>query len=194
MKTNLKFTAMIAFMFTTVVGLAREPKLSLMTQGQSNSLIVELDAKHENAVLKIIDENQNIIFSEKISENSYTRKFDLNELDNGSYYFELDDSLRTLVYPINVENEEVKILIRIEITKPGFSKKGELLLLNLLSLDSKDVEIKVFDSENRTLYKEVIENESIVTKAFNFKKAHEDRYTVVVRDGKNTYYEDIVVN
>ena len=194
MKTNLKFTAMIALMFTAAVGLAREPKLSLMTQGQSSSLIVELDAKHENAVLKIIDENQNIIFSEKISENSYTKKFDLNELDNGSYYFKLDDSIRTLVYPISVENKEVKILKRIENTKPVFRKKGEMLFLNLLNLDSKDVEIKVFDSENRTLYKEVIENESIVTKAFNFKKAHEDRYTVVVRDGKNTYYEDIVVN
>ena len=194
MKTNLKFTAMIAFMFATVVGLAKEPKLSLMTEGQSKSLIVELDSKNKKTFLKILDENKNIIFSEKIATTSYTKKFDLNELENGSYYIELDDSLRTLVYPISVENKEVKILKRIENTKPVFRKKGSMLFLNLLNLDGKDVQIKVYDSDNRTLFSEVIENESIVTKAFNFETAHEDRYTVVVKDGENTYYENIVVN
>ena len=194
MKTNLKFTAMIAFMFITVVGLAKEPKVSLLTEGQSKSLIVALDSKNNKTILKIIDENQNIIFSEKISVNSYTKKFDLDKLENGSYLFELDDSLRTLTYTISVENEEVKILRRIENNKPIFRKIGAKLYLNLLNLDSKDVEIKVFDSDNRTLFSEVIENESIVTKAFNFETAIEDHYTVVVKDGENTYYEDIVVN
>ena len=194
MKTNLKFTAMMAFMFATVVGLAKEPKLSLLTEGQSKSLIVELDSENSKTLLKIIDENQNIIFSEKISASTYTKKFDLNELENGSYYIRLDDSLRTLIYPISVENKEVKILKRIENTKPVFRKKGSMLFLNLLNLDGTDVKIKVLDGNNRTLFSEVIENESIVTKAFNFETAHEDRYTVVVKDGENTYYENIVVN
>ena len=69
-----------------------------------------------------------------------------------------------------------------------------MLFLNLLNLDGTDVKIKVLDGNNRTLFSEVIENESIVTKAFNFETAHEDRYTVVVKDGENTYYENIVVN
>jgi len=165
-----------------------------LTEGQSKSLIVALDSKNNKTILKIIDENQNIIFSEKISVNSYTKKFDLDKLENGSYLFELDDSLRTLTYTISVENEEVKILRRIENNKPIFRKIGAKLYLNLLNLDSKDVEIKVFDSDNRTLFSEVVENENIVSKAFNFETAHEDRYTVVVKDGENTYYEDIVVN
>jgi hypothetical protein len=194
MKTNLKFTAMIAFMFITAVGLAKEPKVSLLTEGQSKSLIVALDSKNNKTILKIIDENQNIIFSEKISVNSYTKKFDLDKLENGSYLFELDDSLRTLTYTISVENEEVKILRRIENNKPIFRKIGAKLYLNLLNLDSKDVEIKVFDSDNRTLFSEVVENENIVSKAFNFETAHKDHYTIVVKDGENTYYEDIVVN
>ena len=194
MKLNLKFTAMIALMFTTVVGMAREPKLSLITNGESKSLVVELDTQHDKTFLKIIDEDQNIIFSEKVSETSYSKKFDLNELESGSYYFEVDDALRTLVYPISVENKEVKILKRIENTKPVFRLKGDRLFLNLLNLEGKDVQIKVFDSNSRTLYKEVIENETVITKAFNFESAYEDQYTVVVKEGKNTYYEDIVVN
>ncbi|WP_297796562.1 hypothetical protein [uncultured Eudoraea sp.] len=194
MKTNLKFTAMIALMFTAAVGLAKEPKLSLMTEGESNSLIVELDSQHEKTVLKIIDDNQNIIFSEKISEASYAKKFELNELEDGSYFIELDDSLRTLTYPIKVENSEVRILKRKEHTKPVFKLKGAKLFINLLNLDGKDVKIKVLDSYNRTLFKEVIENKSVVTKVFNFEKAGKDRYTVAVKDANNTYYEEVVVN
>lgn len=194
MKLNLKFTAMIALMFTTVVGMAREPKLSLIKNGESKSLVVELDTQHDKTFLKIIDEDQNIIFSEKVSETSYTKKFDLNELESGSYYFEVDDALRTLVYPISVENKEVKILKRIENTKPVFRLKGDRLFLNLLNLEGKDVQIKVFDSNSRTLYKEVIKNETVITKAFNFESAYEDHYTVVVKEGKNIYYEDVVVN
>jgi hypothetical protein len=194
MKTILKFTAVTALMFTTVVGLAKEPKLSLMTTDQTKSLIVELDSQHKETFLKIIDENQNIIFSEKISETAYTKKFDLNKLESGFYYFELDNSIKSLVYTISVEKGEVKILKKKETTKPVFRKKGSKLFLNLLNLDSKDVQIKVFDSDNRLLYSEIIENESIVTKAFNFETAHEDRYTIVVKDGENTYYEDILVN
>lgn len=194
MKTNLKFTAMIALVFTAAVGLAREPKLSLLSEGQSKSLIVELDSQHKKTYLKIIDENEHIIFSDNISEKSYMKKFDLTELENGSYYFKLDDPLRTLIYPIRVENRKVRILKRSENTKPVFRLKGDRLFLNLLNLDSDDVKIRVYDSNNRTLFKEVIENKSIVTKVFNFEKAGEDRYTVVVKDGENTYFEDVVVN
>ena len=185
---------MIALMFTTVVGMAREPKLSLIKNGESKSLVVELDTQHDKTFLKIIDEDQNIIFSEKVSETSYTKRFDLNELESGSYYFEVDDALRTLVYPISVENKEVKILKRIENTKPVFRLKGDRLFLNLLNLEGKDVQIKVFDSNSRTLYKEVIKDETVITKAFNFESAYEDHYTVVVKEGKNIYYEDVVVN
>jgi hypothetical protein len=193
MKTILKFTAVTALMFTTVVGLAKEPKLSLMTTDHKKSLIVELDSQQKENLLKIIDENQNIIFSEKISATAYMKKFDLNKLENGSYYFSLDNSLRSLVYTISVENGEIKILSKKENNKPVFRRKGSKLYLNLLNLDSKDVQIKVFDSDNRMLYSEIIENESVVAKAFNFETAFEDRYTIVVKDGENTYYEDILV-
>lgn len=194
MKTNLKFTAMIALMFTAAVGLAKEPKLSLMTEGPTKSLIVELDSQYEKSIIKIIDEDQNIIFSEKISEKLYAKKFDLNELENGSYFIELDNALRTLVYPILVKNKEVRILKRSENTKPVFRLKGDKLFINLLNLDGEVVKIKVYDSYNRTLFNEVIENERVVTKVFNFEYADEDRYMVAIKDGANTYFEEVVIN
>ncbi|WP_297796565.1 hypothetical protein [uncultured Eudoraea sp.] len=135
MKTNLKFTTMIALMFTAAVGLAKEPNSGLLTDGTTKSVVTEAGSKRNKSFLK------------KTSK-----------------------------------------------TKPVFKKKGAIIFLNLLNLEGKDVQIKVYDSNNRTLFNEVIENQSIVAKAFNFETAHKDSYTVVVKDSEKTYYEYIAVN
>ncbi|MEM0933747.1 MAG: hypothetical protein AAF575_02035 [Bacteroidota bacterium] len=73
--------------------------------------------------------------------------------------------------------------------EPVFIKKGDKLLLNLLNLTQGTVLLKVYDSEDRMVYSETIEGEIVVEKAFNFEKAFEDEYTVVVVDKLGTYTE-----
>ena len=70
---------------------------------------------------------------------------------------------------------------------PVFVKKGDKLLLNLLNLTQGTVLLQVVDSENRIVYSETIEGEVVIEKAFNFEKAFEDEYTVVVVDKLGTY-------
>ncbi|PRX53169.1 hypothetical protein [Flagellimonas meridianipacifica] len=78
----------------------------------------------------------------------------------------------------------------IEVTlDPVFVKKGDKLMLNLLNLTQGIVLLEVYDSENRLVYSEKIEGEVVVEKAFNFEKAYEDEYTVVVVDKLGTYKE-----
>ena len=87
----------------------------------------------------------------------------------------------------------IEYLTKKETTKPYFKKKGDKLYLNLLNLDLEKVNIKVIDSENRVVFSEVIKGELLIQKAFNFEKAFEDNYTVVVRDSEGTYKEKLVV-
>lgn len=88
----------------------------------------------------------------------------------------------------------VEHLTKKENTRPVFRKKGDVVYMNLLNLDLEKVNIKVYDSERRLLFNEVIEGELVVEKAFNFKKAVEDRYTIVVKDSEGTYTEKLLVN
>ena len=78
----------------------------------------------------------------------------------------------------------------IEVTlDPVFIKKGDKLLLNLLNVTQGTVLLQVFDSEDRLVYSETIEGEMVIEKAFNFERAFEDEYTVVVVDKLGTYTE-----
>ncbi len=88
--------------------------------------------------------------------------------------------------------EVEKNLISVELD-PVFKKKGQKLFVNLLNLDQEKVTIKVIDSEGRIVFKEVIEGDVVVEKAFNFEQAFEDNYTVVIIDNDKTFKEKVAV-
>ena len=92
-----------------------------------------------------------------------------------------------------VKRFEVERLTKKETTRPVFKKKGDVLYMNLLNLDLEKVSIKVYDSNNRVVFKEVLDGKLVVEKAFNFKKAFEDSYTVIVKDSEGTYKEKVLV-
>lgn len=90
------------------------------------------------------------------------------------------------------KSEVEKNLIDITLD-PVFVKKGEKIYMNLLNLTQGKVLLKVYDSQDRLVYSESIDGEVVVEKAFNFEKAFEDEYTVVVVDKFGTYTETIEV-
>ncbi len=77
--------------------------------------------------------------------------------------------------------------------EPFFRKAGDKLYLNFFNREMGDVQIRVIDSENRIVYSETLKSTLVVEKAFNFEKAEEDRYKVIVKDGDQTYAEYYVV-
>lgn len=101
--------------------------------------------------------------------------------------------LGTIGYANGPAKSEVeKNLINIKLD-PVFVKKGDKLFVNLLNLSQEKVTLKVYDSQNRLVFKETINGELVVEKSFNFEKAFEDEYTVVVVDESGTYRETIAV-
>ena len=194
MKTSMKFTAIVAFMLTTVVSMAKEPKLNLVVNNETRSLVFTLETQSEVTKIRLLDEQNNIIYSEKVSDEVYSKRFDLKNLANGNYFFTMENSIKSMKYTISVKDEVVSITDSKEIHKPFFRKSDGMVYLNLLNLKQNEVEIKVYDSENRLVYGQVLENETIIEKAFNFKTAEADEYTVVVKINKSTFFENIVVN
>ncbi len=53
MKTIMKFTAIVAFMLITVVSMAKEPKLSIVSENDIKSLVFELDSQSKETTVQI---------------------------------------------------------------------------------------------------------------------------------------------
>ena len=193
MRKVTRTVAMIALMFGALTVSANEGKLSSINTKNTKSVVFELDSKAGMTTIRLSDIDQNVIYFEEIDQVIYTKKFDLNSLKDGMYYFTTEDSLKTTTYTIKVAKSSVAILNKKEDRKPIFRKESGMVYLNLLNLDKGDVKIEVFDSSNRLVFSEKRENEMIVEKAFNFTNAFHDSYTVVVKEGNNTYYEIVKI-
>lgn len=190
----MKFTAIVAFMLTTVVAMAKEPKLSIVSENDIKSLVFELDSQSKETTVQFIDAHDHVIYSESISDKVFIKKFNLKMLEDGVYYISADDAMKSIVYKISLKGDDINIVERKENAKPVFRTLGDKVFLNLLNLEKKDVEIKVYDSQNRVVYKETLRDQILVEKAFNFEKAYNDNYTLVIKDGSDIYYENIAID
>ncbi|MEK6154977.1 hypothetical protein WIW50_17030 [Flavobacteriaceae bacterium 3-367] len=194
MKAILKFTVVMAFMFTTVLSMAKEPKLYIAAGRDAKSLVFSMETQSDGTSIKFVDAKNNLIYSERIADaNGYTKRFDMSKLAEGKYIFEMEDAVRVIQYTIEVEATNMEIIEKTERTKPYFRRKGDRIYLNLLNLDKGGVQVKVYDGDNRLIYKELFTGELVVEKVFNFERAFEDNYTVVVKDSNDTYYEAVIV-
>lgn len=185
---------MVALMLATATGMGNESKLSVSSNADGKSFVYELEASSGETIIKLMDAENHVIYSESILTGSFIKKFDLKNLSDGLYYFTSEDDLKTVSYTLQVNGEIISILKRRENTKPVFRTTDRIVYLNLLNLSKEDVKIEIYDSSDRLVFSEKRENEMIIEKALNFKQAFKDRYMVVVKDSENTYYESIFVN
>ncbi|WP_299324722.1 hypothetical protein [Maribacter sp. Asnod2-G09] len=194
MKNLVKFTTVVAFMLATVAGMAREPKLNLLSAGKAKSVVLTMDASINGVQVKLMDSDLNVIYSEKMTEGQFSKKLNLKDLVDGVYYLSADDNMTAYSYTIVLDNDNVKIVESDEEIKPFFRKTDNMIFMNYLNLDRADMSIKIYDTESRTVFTQEVADELIVEKAFNFTDAFPGTYTVTVKSAGKTYTEEFVVN
>ena len=185
---------MIALMFGALTASANEGKLDLTNGSTSKSVVYKMDSSARATTIKFVDVYGTIIYSEQIENMDYSKEFSLKDLEDGVYYFINEDALKKVTYTMRIANSEVTILEKKEEIKPVFKQKEGMVYLNFLNRDKSPVSIEIIDSNNRSIFTEKLDNEFMVKKAFNFKKAFKDEYTIVVKDGGKAFYESISIN
>ncbi len=194
MKALLKITTVVAFMFIAAISMAKEPKLILTAYSETKMLVLELENVSNNTYIKFKDAQDNVIYAESVSDDLYFKKFNLEKLTDGTYFFETDGEFKSTIYSIKLEGNKLIILDKKEIVKPFFREKDSRIFLNLLNLDKKDVMIKIYDEESRLVFEEKVKEKMIVEKTFNFSKAYEGNYRISVLHGDKSYNKNFVVN
>ena len=195
MKTIKKLTLSTAFLFITAFGMANKIDLRIVKDEDSKTLVFRYDNLSTDATLKFIDEQGNVIFAEALEDKTeYLKRFNLNSLETGTYFLEVEDAVKETEYTILVEDSGISIENKLEKNKPVFRKKDGMVYLNLLNLSKKEVEVKVFDDSNRLVFNQVFENEELIEKAFNFKKAFKGQYSIMVKNSNDKYFEEIIVD
>ncbi|QRM88808.1 hypothetical protein FG167_06025 [Lacinutrix sp. WUR7] len=165
MKKLIKNTLAIIVLFTALLANANAP-LSDLKNAKRTTLTLN-DVKKGDKLL--IKNTQGIILYNESIQNSgdYTKGFDLTELPNGDYFFELNKAIKIVIIPFHVSNNIVIFKKEKELTifKPYIRNKKNKIYITKLSLDQKPLDIKVYyedlnGDDFNLIYSETINNDA----------------------------------
>jgi hypothetical protein len=175
--TNTKKGILMVTLLTTVIGFAKDADLSLIKKGAKKTALVIENVKQGN-LLTITDSYGIVLYKEFIQTNGvYKKGFDLTELPNGDYVFELEKDLEIKTIPFKVEFSNVIFSKADETTyfKPYIRQEGNVVYLTKLSPKFDSTTVKVYALGNgspKLCHTETIDNTQVVEKVFKLEKGN----------------------
>jgi hypothetical protein len=199
MKKVINKSIIMVAMCTALLSNANEGS-SFIPKKEIAKTIVTINDVKEGQKLLIKDLNGFILYKELIKESGlYSKAFDLTELPDGDYIFELEKDLEIKTIPFNVIFNKVTFLKEKEtsIYKPYVIMKKNYIYVNKLALNGEPLEIKIYyDGDNNShelIYSETIKDIKTIGKAYKLMNHATGDYKVVLTSNNRTYYENFTL-
>ena len=196
MKNLIKNCLVVVVLFTTLLGNANS-SFNISNDDRRTTLTLK-DVKPGDELL-IKDIYGVILYKEKIKNSgNYVKGFDLTELPNGDYFFELEKELKIKVIPFNVMSNKVSFKKEMEFTiyKASVRKKENKVYISKLSLKKQPVKIEVYyENSNHVdfgvIYSETIKDTQIVQRILELNKNEKGNYKIVTKTEGRTFINNI---
>ncbi|WP_340154411.1 hypothetical protein [uncultured Winogradskyella sp.] len=191
MKNILKNSLVIVVMFTTLFANANS---SLRTSKDATKTILTLTNVIKGNELQVKDAFGVTLYSEMIKDSGdYIKGFDLTELPNGDYYFELIQDSKIKTMPFSVEANKVTFVKNNELTifKPVVKLEENLVYISKLALNEQSLEIEVyFDNDGyNLLHSETIEGTQDIKRMYKLDETKKGNYKIVTKTDGKTFVE-----
>ncbi|SFA47083.1 hypothetical protein SAMN04488511_106141 [Pedobacter suwonensis] len=194
MKKFLKIGLIAALIFTATGVHANDGDFTLKIKGEKEKFIRFSVDKAENINLSLIDAYDEVLFEESIHAPAASSKiYDLNELPDGKYTLKAESDVKVAKYNIVIKNGEA-IVSEPKISnifKPVYTKKDQVITLNLENLENNPVEVSVYNEYNDVVYNEVFKDKSQLVKKFNISKTDSKELTFVVKYNDDSFVKTI---
>ncbi|WP_375584212.1 hypothetical protein [Cyclobacterium xiamenense] len=195
MKNLMKSAAIAVLFLVSLTSMTPAPRPDLVISEEGKNLFVQLHSQLQGTTISITDQSANTLFFTDAYEGSYAKKFNLEQLADGTYFFRVDNPKASQVYTLKLVEDRIEILRKEEKSSPSvFRVDGATVFFALSSEDLKKVDITITNSQNAEVFRTSENVDGSIDKVFNFEKAVKDSYTIRVADGKTTYSQYIEVS
>lgn len=187
MKKEIKSALFIVGMLVSVLSFAK----TLSTfDGFATEFPISYVKKGQK--LTITDSYGIVVYKEYIEQSGiYNQKsFDLTQLRNGNYLFELEKDLLIQIIPFNVSQNNVVFLKEKELTifKPFVVSKNHKIYLSKLTLEQNPISIDIYYDDNsgitnyEKIHSEKIENTKVIERIYALDKKKKGNYKVLMKE------------
>ncbi|AUS05044.1 hypothetical protein [Pseudotamlana carrageenivorans] len=188
--TLTKKGILIVAMLATVLGFA-EGDAKVIVKRDAKKTTITLEDVKPGDLVSIKDNQGIIIFKESVeTTGTYKKGFDLTELANGDYVFEIDKDLEVNTIPFKVRANEIEFDESEESTyfKPHTKKEADLLYVTKLCSNNEATIINIFNEVEQGTYKmvhsELIENTLAIKKVYKLNKGN---YKITIHSNNKEY-------
>lgn len=193
MKTVRKKWILVLLLSSSLLAFASK---SADLKGKDSKLsYVSFSKVNQRSVLTIKDQYGITVYKELIKNiGDYTKGFDLTNLPDGRYYFEMDKDLEIEILPFVVTANQVSFLKDEKeiIIKPYVRVKDSKVFVSRISFAQAPISYKVYYSDETVpLFKEYVEGQTYMKKAFDFSKAEKGLYRFVFKSDDRVYRQNI---
>ncbi|MGM9477419.1 hypothetical protein ACS5PU_13345 [Pedobacter sp. GSP4] len=194
MKKFLKIGLIAALFFTATGVHANDDDFTLKVKGEKEKFIRFSADKAEDVNLSLVGADDEILFEENIHASATTSKvYDLNALPNGKYVLKVESETKLAKYNVVIENGEA-IVSEPKVSnvfKPVYTKKDDVITLNLSNLDKSPIGVTVYNEYNDEVYAEEFKDKAQLTKKFNISKTDSRSLTFVVKFKDESFVKTI---
>lgn len=182
-------------LFGTATLFAREPIVTVTSQGE-NKLMMNLFTQDASAMIRIIDANGYVLFSDKTGKDpKYSKIFDLDPLPEGAYHVEVEGENAIQVINFRVENGQLLLTGEEETWyKPVIRQEGASASLQLLNLAGQPVKVSFRSASGQLLMKHNRSEEELrIEQRYNLTELASGNYTMTVQVGTKIYQKQLVI-
>ena len=194
MKTTIKKTLLVALMFGTLIGYAKE-KTKLANTASGKRVKVEFKAVKKGHALTIKNENGVTIYKQRIQNSgTYSKIFNLRNLEDGLYTTELEKDFEIIVKKIEVKNGNVTFLNNEteKVFKPVIRTKGELVLISKIAFNKQPLKVILYYNDH-VILSETIEGKELLNRVYKLSETEKGNYKIVINTDNRMYIKDFTI-
>lgn len=193
--TNIKKILVTVTMLTAMLGNANGISSFIIKEDLKGTALTITNVE-EGDLLSIKNYKGIIIYKETIQlSGSYENGYDLTQLPNGDYFFEIDKDLEIKTIPFSVENNKVAFKKDKEavIFKPYVEERNNLIYITKFAPNHEPLKISIYGKYNdgtfELLHSEKVEGELSIERLYKLK---EGSFKIVLNANDKIYTKFII--
>ena len=190
MKNILKKATMLALVLGTLSVNAKVTEIN----NSEDATVVQFGFVRKGAQIFIKDAQDYLLYKYKVDQTGqFFKSFDFTTLPNGEYFFEVHEERTIQIMPFEVAEGHVNFEEKDNYTvfKPVLRSIDSKVTFNWLTVKNDPLEVRIYDTKDRLLYKEKVTNKNEVKRVFNMSNAKNTDFVFTVKAGNRRFVERI---
>ncbi|MCG1034898.1 hypothetical protein [Polaribacter sargassicola] len=196
MKNTFKKSLVVALMFGTLIGYAKDNVKSTISNYVDDNVKIVFKSVKKGQALTIENENGLTVYKEKIKNTgNYSKTFDLTNLEDGLYTTQLEKDFESVVTKIKIENGKATFLEsnKKKIYKPIVRTEKNMVLISKIALDNSPLSIDLYYNGNLINSETLESKDGLVNRVYKLSETEKGDYQVIIKSDNKVYTKDLTI-